>query len=183
MHTLFKLALTLASAALVAPLACAGSQPAKPSMCAANERVLFGCTLAAAEKKVAICAAGDQQQGTPRFYYAYGKQASAPELRYPANADSPATFTRTHLTLAGNSGGYAYGFSNGDYKYVLYSVSGSGGMENQGLIVQKNGEAKPVKQSKCVAGSVIDPDDDELFRATQKWAEDADIAQHGVPLQ
>lgn len=166
---------------LFSALAPAADNPGKASMCAATEQVLFSCTLASGGKQVSICAAGDAQAGTPRFYYAYGKQGAPAELRYPASAAGAADFTRTHLTFAGNTGGFAYGFNNGGYKYLLYSISGSYGLEDQGLIVQKDGQQKPVKQSKCVADSVFESEDDALFRITRQWPQDEGIAGHGLP--
>jgi hypothetical protein len=159
----------------------AADNPGKVSMCAAAERVLFSCTLASGAKQVSVCATGNARAGAPSFYYAYGKQGKPAELRYPASDASAANFTRTSLGFAGNTGGFAYGFNNGGFKYLLYSISGSYGLEDQGLIVQKDGQEKPVKQSKCVAGTVFESEDDELFRITRQWPADQGIAQHGLP--
>jgi hypothetical protein len=64
-------------------------------------------------------------------------------LTYPA-AGHEGDFTRTHLTFAGNTGGYAYAFKNDSFKYVVYSVAGSNNVQEGGLVVLKDGEAKPV---------------------------------------
>ena len=170
-----------ALAVIFSSLASAADKPGTTSMCAAAERVLFSCTLASGAKQVSICATGNARPGAPSFYYAYGKQGKPAELRYPASDASAANFTRTSLGFAGNTGGFAYGFNNGGFKYLLYSISGSYGLEDQGLIVQKDGQEKPVKQSKCVAGTVFESEDDELFRITRQWPADQGIAQHGLP--
>lgn len=175
--TLFLIAATtaLASTASVASAAV--------SMCTTSDQTVFSCPLAGGTKTVSICAAGDVAHGAGRFYYAYGRDAGKPELTYPANQAQAAEFTRTHLTFAGNTGGYAYAFTNAGFKYVVYSVSGSNNLQDGGLVVLKDGQDKPVKQSSCQAGKVTDTDDDALIDATLKWKSDPAIEKNGVPTR
>jgi hypothetical protein len=153
---------------------------AAPTMCAKGDQAVFSCPLAGGAKTVSICAAGDVAHGAGRFYYAYGRDATKPELTYPANTDQ-GDFTRTHLMFGGNTGGYAYAFTNAGFKYVVYSVSGSNNLQDGGLVVLKDGQTKPVKQSSCQAGKVTDSDDDALIDATLKWKSDPVIEKNGLP--
>ena len=149
-----------------------------PSMCEKSDKVVFSCPLAGGTKTVSMCAAGDVAHGAGRFYYAYGRPGKA-ELTYPA-AGGEGGFTRTHLTFAGNTGGYAYAFTNAGFKYVVYSVSGSNNLQDGGLVVLKDGQAKPVKQSTCQEGKVTDTDEDALIEATLKWKSDPAIERNGI---
>ncbi|URL59519.1 hypothetical protein IM816_05285 [Luteibacter flocculans] len=174
-----KALLLVASTALMPAIALASTTPA--SMCAKSDQVVFSCPLAGSQKTVSMCVAGDVAHGAGRFYYAYGREGK-PELTYPA-AGSEGEFTRTHLTFAGNTGGYAYAFTNAGFKYVIYSVSGSNNLQDGGLVVLKDGQAKPVKQSTCQSGKVTDTDDDALIDATLKWKSDPAIDKNGIPTR
>lgn len=174
-----KALLLVAATALVPAIALARTTPA--SMCGKNDQVVFSCPLAGSTKTVSMCAAGDVAHGTGRFYYAYGREGK-PELTYPA-AGGEGEFTRTHLTFAGNTGGYAYAFTNAGFKYIVYSVSGANSLQDGGLVVLKDGQAKPVKQSTCQAGKVTDTDDDALIDATLKWKSDPAIDKNGIPAR
>lgn len=172
------------SALLLAALAASSTSAvgAAPSatMCAKGDQAAFSCPLSGGTKTVSLCAAGDVAHGSGRFYYAYGRDAAKPELMYPAQG-ATGGFTRSHLTFGGNSGGYAYAFTNAGFKYVVYSISGSNGLQDGGLVVQKDGQEKPVKQVTCQAGKVTDTDDEALIDATLKWKSDATIEKNGVP--
>jgi len=176
MNTVTKALLMVATAVLPATSLAA---TASPSMCGKSDHVVFSCPLAESTKTVSMCAAGDDANGGRRFYYAYGRPGK-PELTYPS-AGSEGDFTRTHLTFAGNTGGYAYAFTNAGFKYVVYSVSGANNLQDGGLVVLKDGQAKPVKQSTCQAGKVTDTDEDALIDATLKWKSDPAIEKNGVP--
>lgn len=171
------LLLTVATATLPAT-ALATTAPA--TMCGKSDQVVFSCPLAGSAKTVSMCAAGDVSRGDGRFYYAYGRDASKPEMTFPATG-SKGEFTRTHLTFGGNTGGYAYAFTNAGFKYVVYSVSGSNNLQDGGLVVLKDGQTKPVKQSTCQSGKVTDTDEDALIDATLKWKSDPAIEKNGIP--
>lgn len=154
---------------------------AKPSMCVKTDQIVFSCALDGGKKVVSICASGDVANDKGRFYYAYGHDVAHPELTYPANNTTPADFTRTHLSFAGNTGGYAYAFGRPGFKYVVYAISGSNEMTNDGLLVLKSDESKPVKHARCDAGTITDTDDSMLLHATLKWKIDPTIDAHGLP--
>lgn len=167
----------IVSTTIMPAMALAGTAP--ENMCGRADQVVFSCPLAGSTKTVSICAAGDVAHGAGRFYYAYGR-AGKPELTYPA-AGSEGEFTRTHLTFAGNTGGYAYAFTNAGFKYIVYSVSGSNNLQDGGLVVLKDWQPKPLKQSTCQAGKVADTDDEALIDATLKWKSDPSIEKSGIP--
>lgn len=143
------------------------------SLCAVGEKIVFSCPLAGGKKVVSICAAGEG-----RFHYAFGS-SGAPEFTYPSKG-TDATFARTHLTYGGANGGAAYSFANGGYKYIVYSVSGTG-VDEGGVLVQRVGEQRAAKDMKCQSGKVTGPDDDGIIDAILKWKSDPDIQSHGLP--
>lgn len=151
-----------------------------PTMCLKGDQPVFSCPLAGATKTVSLCAAGDVVKGTGHYYYAYGRDVSHAELTYPASGGQ-GEFTRSHLMFAGNTGGFAYAFASSGFKYVLYSISGADNLENQGLVVFKDGEDKPIKSTRCQAGKVSYAEDRSLIRPTLKWKSDPAIEDHGIP--
>jgi len=174
---------TLPGVALALLLPCVGYAAAPaPTMCAKPDQPIFSCSLKGTQKTVSICAAGDVAKGSASFYYAYGSNSAKPELFYPARGAQVADpFTRTHLMFAGNTGGYAYAFVNGGFKYVVYAISGSDDQEDDGLIVMKDGEKKALKRTACEAGTITDSDNADIVRATLKWKKDPSIDQNGLP--
>lgn len=162
------------------PLPVADTAATSHTLCAKGDAPVFSCPLAGSTKVVSICAAGDVARGDGHFYYAYGRDAAKPELTWPAQG-ATGEFTRTHLGFAGNTGGYAYGFTNGAFKYVVYSVSGARGMQDGGLVVLKDGDTKPVKRSACQSGAIVDTEDENLIDATLKLKSDPAIQKAGIP--
>lgn len=157
------------------------SSPASGSMCTKADAVVFSCPLGNGKKTVSMCASGDVAGGKGRFYYAYGHDG-APELVYPANGQpSEGAFTRTHLGFAGNTGGYAYGFSNKGYKYTVYSIAGERNLQSAGVIVQNASGGKVVAKMQCQAGKVTETESDPVIDATLKWKSDSRIESNGLP--
>jgi hypothetical protein len=83
--------------------------------------------------------------------------------------------------FGGNTGGFAYAFTNRGFKYVIYSISGSNNLEDQGLVVLKDGETKPIRQSRCEAGKVSVAPDRSLIEKTLKWESDPVLEDQGIP--
>lgn len=159
----------------------ASKAKAPETLCAQTERIVFSCVLENGRKSVSMCASGDLNQGQGRFYYAYGRP-TAVELTFPpAGAPSGHVFARTHLVFAGNTGGYAYSFVNNEYKYIVFSISGSFDAMDAGVIVQHVGDGRVAQEMQCKKKTIIDPDDKDVLDATLKWRNDTDIASHGLP--
>lgn len=157
----------------------AGSDSPTGTLCAARESVLFSCAVAAG-KHVSLCASQDAGTDRGYVYYAYGSPAK-PELVFPAGKHPPTEFRRTHLMFAGATGGYAYSFENSGYRYIVYSVSGSERLEDQGVLVTRGNPREAISSLPCRSGSVVEDDNVELLDLTLGWPADTDLEQHGLP--
>jgi hypothetical protein len=134
-------------------------------MCHRGDEAMVSCPLAKGGKTVSMCARADKT-----FYYAYGKAGAKPDMVWPTEGTPSTGLTFTHLMYAGATGGNAFAFSNDGYKY-----------EDGGVIVRKDGQKKPVKESGCADGSKTESDKSELYDAARALPEDPDIAAHGLP--
>lgn len=152
----------------------------KGTMCTPTDKVIFSCPLEGGKKIVSICAAGGVDQKEGYFYYVYGRPF-APELMYPPeNKKSASTFTYSHLVYGGATGGAAYSFVNNGYKYIVYSISGTG-IEDGGVLVQRVGASRAARDMKCKQGKITESEDEVLIKAIMKWKPDVDIEAHGLP--
>lgn len=149
------------------------------SLCGADEETVFACKMQSSKKLVSLCATPASTDAR-RFYYAFGRPSSI-ELRYPSGEARSDAFSRTHLSFAGNTGGYAYAFKNGVYKYILYSISGERGEERSGLIVQRNGSSRAMQDMRCQASTVVQTENDLTLNTTYQWSHDPDIESVGLP--
>lgn len=151
-----------------------------PSMCSKSEAVVFSCPLGKGKKVVSLCAARLPNQGGTPYYYAYGRPSS-PELLYPPKGQvSTGAFAQAHLVYGGASGGTAYSFVNGGYKYIVYSISGTG-FDDGGVLVQRLGQTDAARDMKCQRGKITESNDDKIINATQQWKHDTDLETHGLP--
>jgi hypothetical protein len=149
----------------------------KQSMCATQESVLFSCETTAG-KRASLCASHDAGADRGYVYYSYGSPGE-PELVFPAEKRPPTDFSRTHLTFSGSTGGYAYSFRKDAYRYIVYSISGAEGLEDQGILITRNDPRAPISTLACRQGSVVE--DDALLDLTLTWPPDPDLELHGLP--
>jgi len=150
---------------------------ASSSLCASEEHTVFSCVLNNNKKKVSLCASSDLSH----FYYVYGRDGK-PELIFPPKDDSTDNpFMRTYLHFMGNTGGYTYSFINDNFKYIIYSISGSHNYEAQGLIVQRVSDMRAIQDMSCQRASVVESSDHALRNITLKWPHDAYIDEHNLP--
>lgn len=174
-------------AATALGLACFGAcaqkkMPHQPtSLCAANEVPVFSCTLQGSSRKmVALCASPASVQGERSIHYLYGRPSKI-ELRYPSNGHGSDAFTFTRLRYAGATGGYAHTFITEGYKYIVYSIEGTG-IEESGLMVQRQGALRTAREVHCRSSTLIKLKNNNLWNNTvSKWSVDADIDAHGLP--
>lgn len=168
--------------------ALAGSRTSAPpkgeiaagSICAATEVVLFSCETQT-DKQASLCASKDVGTDRGYVYYTYGSPAK-PELVFPAGKRPPRDFRRTQLGFAGSTGGYAYSFENAGYRYVVYSISGEEGLEDQGVLVTTRDDPRTAITSlSCRKGSVVEDDGSGLLDLTLGWPGDPDLERHGLP--
>lgn len=151
------------------------------SVCSAGDEVVFSCPLATGSKIASICASKSAAGTEPGFYYAFGR-SGAPELRFPASGHTDnAAFGRTHLGFAGNTGGYAYSFSNAGYKYIVYSVSGAESSRDGGVIVQPSDQSKSLFKLACRSTAITETRDESVIDATLRLKKDPQIQSRGLP--
>ena len=149
-------------------------------LCAASEEPVFSCTLQGSKPKtVSLCASPASAQGASSFRYLFGGSSKI-ELDYPSNSNGNEAFTFTRLRYAGATGGYAHTFINDGYKYILYSIEGTG-FERSGLLVQRQGQIRAIRELHCKSSTLIESKNAELVRTTSGWKADPDIDAHGLP--
>ncbi|MGJ7493422.1 hypothetical protein [Variovorax sp. ZT4R33] len=175
-----RIASLLAAAALGLVCPHAFSQNAQaPSLCAANEEPVFSCTLQGPSRKmISLCASPASAQGERSFHYLYGRHSKI-ELEYPASGNGNEAFTFTRLFYAGGTFGYAHSLSNEGYRYILYSIEGTN--NRAGLLVQRDGQLRAVRDMACRPSTLVEAKDTELVRITSEWKADPDIEAHGLP--
>lgn len=107
--------------------------------CAADEQVVFSCSIG--EKVVSVCASNAGVQ------YRFGP-LDAPEISYPEVKPTmyDGMVYRGELSFAGGDAGYVR-FINNDYEYVVYSGEGRGWSQD-GVVAVKAGTV--VSKSICV---------------------------------
>ena len=156
-------------------------KPPAPSLCAASDEPVFSCTLKGpARKTVSLCAStASVQQGRRSFHYLYGRPSKI-ELRYPPIGDGDDAFTFTRLRYAGATFGYAHTLTNEGYKYILYSIEGTG-FKRSGLLVQREGQLRAAREVACRPSTLAETKNTELVRITSEWKVDPDIDAHGLP--
>ncbi|MBT2746775.1 MULTISPECIES: hypothetical protein [unclassified Lysobacter] len=166
-----------------APAPAAAAAPAGDgrSLCAAGESVVFSCTLSGDKKFASLCASKGVSDQAGYVYFAQGAAGHA-DFVYPADKSAPAgRFKRSHLGFGGGSGGFAYSFEDAGRKHIVYSISGEG-LEDQGVIVAAAQDlAKAESALACEKGSVIEDEDDALFKYTMSWPKDEAIEKNGLP--
>lgn len=179
----------LVVAASVLPITCAAQDKPVPvqvtapyvegSLCTKPDQVVFSCPLLKSRKIVSICASGNA--APHHFYYAFGKPRAV-ELTHSADTGELSSgFARARLFFAGATGGYAYSFTNGsNYKYILYSISGTG-FDVAGVLVKRLGDLRALSDTRCEPGKLEETNNDELQNELDDWARDRDLEAHGLP--
>lgn len=155
----------------------------KKTLCASDEDIVMSCIIQGEDKIASICASKGVTNQSGHVYYAFGA-FDKPELIFPSDKSPPgARFRRTHLLFAGATGGIAYSFANDDWKYIIYSISGTG-FEEQGVMAvpvnatpNTKSEAAPI----CKKGSYIESGNVEIRRYVETWKADPIIERLGLP--
>jgi hypothetical protein len=172
----FVLGLSSMCVPFVSSPAAAGSvSESGGTMCGKADQVVFSCPLNGG-KVASICAAGGQGQESVRFYYAFGRPGAS-EFLYPnGNADVRSVFFSSHLIYGRSTGGMAYSFADGVYKYVVYSISGTGARAG-GVLVQSIEAPYAASEMRCQPGKITETDNDALMDSVMTWGRDPDIAR------
>jgi hypothetical protein len=146
------LGVALAVALAVVPLA--GAAETVASHCSAHEQTLFNC--GTGSKTVSVCATLDLSAAAGSVQYRFGP-VGAPELVYPPAAGWRAQTRGAVLTFAGGGGAYL-AFTNGPYRYVVYTAIGRGWGEKAGVAVEKSGKRMASLPCKGKETSELGPD-------------------------
>ncbi len=181
----FAVALCAPVSAAGPPAAAAPVSAAPASLCGAGEAVLFSCRTGRA-KTASLCLSRPLAASS-RVRYVFGAPGRI-ELAYPGAGEAGAGgaaasggFRRTSLGFAGNTGGYAYSFTQRGHDYVVYSVSGARGLSEQGVMVAAGEPRKLVARLPCARGSVVENEDEAVFDLVRAWPADPQIQRHGLP--
>lgn len=134
-----QVVLVSAAEALSAPVAGA----AQPTLCSAQERVVFACR--SGSKQVSVCASPEASATAGALQYRFGKPAAAPEMTLPKDSRPPAQAARGETVPFSGGGGSWLRFRHGEHAYVVYSGIGRWGpngetIEKQGVLVEHRGE-------------------------------------------
>lgn len=153
------------------------------TLCANNENIVMSCAIEGENKIASICASKGITNQSGYVYYAFGV-FDKPELIFPNDKSPPGDrFRRTHLFFAGATGGVAYSFANNGWKYIFYSISGTG-FEDQGVMtvpVNADPNTKAKAALICNKASYIESDNVELRRYVNTWKADSAIDRLGLP--
>jgi hypothetical protein len=133
----------LAAPFLIAPGAgiaeAAQGRPARGSLCAADEVVIYQCGIG--RKLVAVCGS---RAGTPHAQYRYGTPGHV-ELAYPGPGQNGLTYARE---MYSGGGALQIRFTNGGHDYAVYSRTvrtgfGADGRNNprfsDGIMIRRGG--------------------------------------------
>jgi hypothetical protein len=138
-----------------APCLSAPTQAA-PSLCAANERVVFSCSTGA--HAASICASKDLSS----LQYRFGKPGSV-DLVYPEGGTKPAdAFIMGSLAFSGGGGAWLR-FDKGPFRYTIFTALakwGRGGVlaDASGVAVERDGKAFANFPCRGAAASEMGPD-------------------------
>lgn len=168
-------------AAAVASSLAAAPALAAPTLCAANERVLFSCSTGA--HTASICASKVLSKDAA-MQYRFGKPGSL-ELVYPEGGVKPAdAFVLGTLAFSGGGGAWLR-FNKGPVRYTIFTATGKWGpggalADAAGVSVEKDGKEFGHFPCRGGADSEIGPDLIEKLGLTEA-AEEFDIPETFLP--
>jgi len=156
--------------------------PGSGNLCAANERTVFSCILEVNRKSVSLCASSDLNY----FYYIAG-QTNAPELIFPSkNKSARIPFTRTLLDPETGEAGYAFTFINGDFEYIIYSITYSIIIDKidkaAGMIIRRPHHLSSMEEMSCRPNSIFEAHDKDISDIIRKWPINNEIQKDNLPL-
>lgn len=161
------------------------SAAAAPTLCKADELVVFSCPTDA--HTASICASKSISKSDGYMQYRYGRRDSV-DLTYPDAGEKPAdVFTSGTMSFSGGGGAWLR-FSKGPYVYTIFTAIGKWGPSGSpadaaGVTVTKDG--KVFANFPCrggVAGGELGPDFfEKLGLKAATSAERFDIPQAFLP--
>lgn len=139
---------------------------ASPTLCKADELVVFSCPTGA--HTASVCASKDISKSAGALQYRFGKKEIV-DLAYPdAGAKPTDVFTSGMLMFSGGGGAWLR-FSKGQFVYTIFSAIGKWGpgetaAEVGGVAIQKDG--KEFANFPCRAGGAKGELGPEFFEKT-----------------
>jgi len=128
-------------AALACPLPRAQAEPARASLCNADEEVLFTCRSGSA-KTISVCASPDSTATTGYLVYRFGQGKQTPRLTYPTAPIPAQDAFKFAQSCSAKGCTEQLEFSVGNFKYTVYSDHFGGvadPAEDAGVFVEKDG--------------------------------------------
>lgn len=134
-----KLALALL---LFGALPSPGRAASAPTLCKADEIVVFSCSTGA--RVASLCASKDISKSAGHLQYRFGQKDKL-ELSYPAETAKPAQLFEAGLLSYSGGGGAWLRFDKGPFRYSIFSAIGKWGpkeepVEAAGVFVEKDGK-------------------------------------------
>ena len=131
------------------------------SHCSPQEKVIFSCPTSKS-KVVSVCASSELTATSGYMQYRFGRLGTPPEFVYPQTQDHPKSHFQSGTLMYSGGGGAYLEFSNGDYKYVIFTGVGKG-WEKEGVVVSQSSKQISVLRCQTPATSELGPD---LFEKT-----------------
>ncbi len=156
-----------AAAVLLAAVGTSMSAGAFPVDCAAAERTLFACAIGV--RRVAVCASTPLTPDAGSIQYRFGRAQGA-QIAYPPAGTDWRAVTRGGTLMVSGGGGAWLGFTNRDYRYVVYTAIGRGWGSRAGVVVEHRGRRLASLACTGPVTSAIGPD---LFVEAGIAADDA----------
>jgi hypothetical protein len=152
--------------------------------CSEHEAAVFSCTIKGANKVVSLCLADNKTAPNASLRYAFGAPGK-PEMTFPSLQSPPMRggFKRAHLMFAGNTGGYAYSFINGNTKYILYSISGANGLADSGVLVTPADSRRVAAALACDNGTLTEAEFNKVENLDRLLERDEDLESRGLPAK
>ena len=163
------------------------ARAAAPTLCRADELVVFSCPTGA--HTASICASKDISKSAGAMQYRYGKKDSV-DLAYPDSDAKPADIFTSGTMMFSGGGGAWLRFSKGPFVYTIFSAIGKWGpggaaTDVGGVAIQKDG--KEFANFPCVAGRLDGKDElgpeffEKIGLKTSDAPDDFDIPQTFFP--
>jgi hypothetical protein len=184
-HRPVRLSLTLSYVALTAIAAGpAFAAAAKPTLCKADELIVFSCPTGA--HTASICASKDVSKNGGYMQYRYGRQDNV-DLAYPDLGAKPADVFMSGTMIFSGGGGALLRFNRSQFSYTIFTAVGkwgrSGGIARAaGVAVEKDGKQFANFPCRADPTSEIGPDFfDKLGLKTAFPASEFDIPTAFLP--
>jgi hypothetical protein len=125
-------------------LGLASSASAAESLCSNQETTEFSCSTG--KKIISVCASKELTTAKGYMQYRFGPKGAA-EIQVPAVQNHPNPLVQSGtLTFTGGGGAYLR-FLKGDFRYVVYTATGTGWGKKSGVAVEEGD--KLIANIKC----------------------------------